>query len=259
MSFLTNWLNSSGEQTSEKKTNAKVYNTFNEDSHSNPISKISSVSVTFPSNIISSVLSITKKEPLSSSSNSVGIDIYETYNTSGNFTIRSGTELQTFGHSATDSTKCCKICRKLYKEEENSEWVCKYHRGKFQASTTFTAIASLKRWSCCFKESENSEGCSIGKHEEDYRVTGILNTFGMEENSELESQHPQSPKKKHIIPKESKKEKRGEVTHQIQKEDTLQKLALQYNVSVGDIKRTNKLFSDQIYGKKILIIPKETN
>jgi len=175
MSFISSWL-SSPQDNSEKK-NAKVYNTFND----SPSSSLQP----FPTGMLSSTLSIngeTKSVPLS---DSIKIEIYETYNTSGKLPVLNGSnELQNMGSGDGNSVKCCKICRRLYKEEENSEWACKYHRGKYQASAPFTSFGSLKRWSCCFKEIENSEGCTAGRHQEDRRVTGILNTFNTVSNSE---------------------------------------------------------------------------
>jgi len=59
-----------------------------------------------------------------------------------------------------------------------------------------------------------------------------------------------------MVPKQ-KTSKRGELRHEVEISDTLQKLAVKYNVGTGEIKRANKLFSDQIYGRKFLIIPAE--
>jgi len=241
--FFSNWLNL---DSSDKKANARVYNTFSESSSSPQ---------PFPSSI-------------SSTNNKVGIEIFETYNTSNSsifpiLTSSTGisTELQSFGNSSVDSFKSCNRCRKLYKEEENNEWACKYHRGKFKESPTFTSIATLKRWTCCYQEVEHSEGCTAGTHEEDHRVTGILNSFAMavSKDSELPTTPQQKKEVKNLI-KENKREKRkGEVQYAVQKDDTLQKLALQYNVSIGAIKKANKLFTDQIFGKKVIIIPPEVD
>jgi len=157
----------------------------------------------------------------------------------------------------------------LYKEEENGEGACRYHRGKFQASATFTAFGSLKRWSCCLKEEESGEGCTFGWHKEDSRVTGILKTFdAVEDNSEEDKPEPAtlkkdtnfdaSPNKQNQGDKIEKRESRKtEVQHEVSKDDTLLGLAVKYNVSVAAIKRANKLFGDQIFGRKVLKIPPE--
>jgi len=251
MSFISSWL-SSPQDNSEKK-NAKVYNTFND----SPSSSLQP----FPTGMLSSTLSIngeTKSVPLS---DSIKIEIYETYNTSGKLPVLNGSnELQNMGSGDGNSVKCCKICRRLYKEEENSEWACKYHRGKYQASAPFTSFGSLKRWSCCFKEIENSEGCTAGRHQEDRRVTGILNTFNTVSNSEEKNlESPRTPEKSpQKVPKIPEK-RIGQVKHEVQKDDTLQSLALKYNVTLEAIRKANKLFSDQIFARKFLIIPEEMN
>jgi len=249
MSFISSWF-SSPEDTTDKKNATKVYNTFND----SPSSSLQP----FPTGILSPTFSIngeTKSVPLS---DSVGIDIYETYNTSGKLPVLNGSnELQNMSSGTNDAIKCCKMCRKLYKEEENSEWACKYHRGRYQASTTFTSFGSLKRWSCCFKEVENGEGCTAGRHQEDRRVTGILNTFNpISHNNESQDSLRTPEKSPKRVPKTPEKRK-GEVKHQIQREDTLQSLAIKYNVTLEAIRKANKLFSDQIFARKFLVIPEE--
>jgi len=251
MSFLSGWLNgwTTNESEPKKMNSNKVYNTFSDLS---------------PPSSPKSIHSINDAQipPVFGRKESIGIEIYETWNTSGKY----GTELQNIGTCSEGANKCCKICRKLYKEEENSEWACKYHRGKYQASQAFTSVASLKRWTCCSKEVENAEGCVAGRHTEDKRVTGILNTFNMtvspsssSEDIEPQEESPKEEIKKEVeimVPKKKTK-RRGELRHEVDKDDTLPKLAVKYNVSVTDIKRANKLFSDQIFAKKFLIIPEE--
>jgi len=269
MSLFSSWLNGSSEEpTNEKRKSSKVYNTFNDISPTNSFGS----TIPFPSNMLSPGLSINSTDSgpiLTPSLEHVGIDIYETYNTSGkNLSfLRGSTELQNMTPTPANSTKCCQLCRKLYKEDENSEWACKYHRGKYQGSTTFTSFATLKRWSCCFKEAENSEGCTAGRHQEDHRATGILNTFNVaNESTKNESittsaillLEPSQTNKTYEDSGIDLKEKRKvELKHHVEKDDTLQRLAVKYNVSVSSIKRANKLFNEQIFGKTFLIIPPE--
>jgi len=252
MSFFSGWLSTGEDSSPEVKKATKAYNTFSE----------SPATLPFPSHMLTPKNSINSGESATDNSpmDSIGIEINETYNTSGRMSsVNDATELESIGgKSSKNASKCCKICRKLYKESENSEWACKYHRGKFQASATFTSFGSLKRWSCCQKESENSEGCLAGSHQEDRRVTGILNTFNVSNPVEAEEEEEVvQPKEITVMTPKPKAAKRGEIRHELDKDDTLIKLAVHYNVKVTALKRANKLLGDTIYGRKFLIIPAE--
>jgi len=263
MSLLRNWLNTSEGESPARENPPKVYNTFNDQLPS---------STFFPANYLSRT---TSQGSLSNSSDSVNIEIFETYNTAGTMlpSLRESQDLQPLGYSSSsDFTKCCKICRKLYKEEENGEGACRFHRGKFQGSAAFTSVATLKRWSCCLNEQEHGEGCTFGLHKEDPRVTGILKTF---DNAKVEDKRENGnlsknkgskkqdfdfdlgPKVKKEVPVVKRETRSKEVVHDVEKGDTLQGLAVKYNVAVADIKRANKLFGDQIFGRKVLKIPPE--
>jgi len=249
-SWVSSWFKE--EEPIDSKNITRDYNTFNEET-------VGSISVP----IYSSDLSINGNDPIPSNkstpeSDTVGIEIFETYNTgSGKFlpVIQGAVQLQSFAESPLDAQRSCKICKKLYKEKDNSEFACKYHRGKYQASTKFTTIASLKRWTCCYNEIELSEGCTLGRHLEDKRVTGILSSFNVLADENERQNSPsliRTSNQKYIKPIRTE-----ELKHEIQFTDTLQKLAIQYNVSVQAIRKANKMFGDEIFGKKVLIIPPE--
>jgi len=47
----------------------------------------------------------------------------------------------------------------------------------------------------------------------------------------------------------------GYVVHTVNKDDTLQRVAILYNVKAQEVKKLNKLWSDQIFPKPSILIP----
>jgi len=261
--------------------------------------------------------------------NDVRIQFEETYTSDHTFPI-----LMELKHAANadDFMKCCIHCKKMYKEDENGLQSCCYHKGSFRSTHKMSGYQSHIRWSCCKAERSNEPGCCIRNHEEDTRMTGLLNTFKasleaenrikkvsssssytteeedeeedgesfglrpenaepadlvvwdtpdedeendeigtelspMHHKEEIEPAKIQIKEKKEKIPKihSSKKENNGKnndtihkgpVKHQILKSDTLQGISLKYNVSISELKKANKIFSEQqLWSFKFITIP----
>jgi len=114
--------------------------------------------------------------------NDVRIQFEETYTSDHTFPILM--ELK-HAENANDFMKCCIHCKKMYKEEENGLQSCCYHKGSFRSTHKMSGYQSHIRWSCCKAERSNEPGCCIRNHEEDTRMTGLLNTF----NASLEAEN----------------------------------------------------------------------
>jgi len=219
-------------------------------------------------------------EPVESTSSSglktVSLEFheYETYNTKHAFPITMDSSSQV--SPSSDSLRSCLKCKKMYRETDNKEGMCCYHPGRFGNPFTNVSYANTRRWSCCKLEEQSLEGCVHGVHVEDSKMTGILNTFNVATGTEqvtLELNNNQAfnentptkkkltifqPKQKEKVPPPPRSSPPGEPTkHEVTKSDTLAGLSVRYNVKVEDIKRANKLFTNDIFLRKYLIIPSE--
>jgi len=194
--------------------------------------------------------------------NNVAIDIHEMYNTEHNFPI----QLKVSGNRTPDQLIWCERCRKMYKENENKEDSCSYHPGIYKdpgGDFSMLSYVNFKRWTCCKKETQNAEGCQKASHKEDSIITGILSNFQTGDAASPSKSVTPKPKEKLKEPPPSPPPKivltaDGFISHEVQKTDTLEGLALKYNVTVPEIKKTNKMFANAIT-HKFLKIPVRDN
>lgn len=92
-------------------------------------------------------------------------------------------------------------------------------------------------------------------------MTNILSSFNVlakeEDKQEEEEDHKQGNNLTTEQQTQKKRKKRPQITHVVEKHDTLQGLALKYNVSKEEIRKANKILGDNIFLHKTLIIPPE--
>eukprot|EP01119_Soliformovum_irregulare_P008775 TRINITY_DN21882_c0_g1_i1.p1 TRINITY_DN21882_c0_g1~~TRINITY_DN21882_c0_g1_i1.p1 ORF type:complete len:280 (+),score=41.90 TRINITY_DN21882_c0_g1_i1:28-867(+) len=228
--------------------------------------------------------SITQRRPVSntsydsSSNTDVVIDIPDIYYAGSRRLIERSQIKNT--REDSDSTfddgrrKVCERCKKFYTQKENEGWACAYHPGKFD-SEAITMSSTSRRWTCCSQESPKAEGCLKDHHKEDTRTMGILSAFDKAllstphlseedlENMAFVDINAKSPEKEATSVESSPSKPRRrikETKHMMNKGDTLQGLAVKYNVAVDQIKKRNKIFSEaEMSIRKFVFIPPETN
>jgi len=197
-----------------------------------------------------------------------------------------GTENNSELENSPFSWRKCEFCPKIYREIDNNDQACRHHTGQFSDTSLRTSYGSVKRWSCCKNENASSEGCVITKHVECRRTSIILKSFKKTEefntnsSSSSRTSYSAPPSRNFQEPariegivfgnsnvnkmdKEDSKCEENRVhhkpnscfQHKVLKSDTLQGLALRYNVRIEDIRRANHLFSNDIFSRRIIEIP----
>jgi len=184
----------------------------------------------------------------------------------------------------------CKRCFNYYTEAENGttpENVCYYHPGQYDDPRNNNQ-GSLVGWSCCrYKDhckivpgveesklrfnifnddavNRNYKGCKVAeRHEQDEAFANNIEQFPFSlenlESARKDQQQEETPKHKYRTPKESETQiplpDEQFIRHEISFGDTLPGISIRYGVSVGELMRINKLFSQQIHQLKTLVVP----
>jgi LysM domain len=191
--------------------------------------------------------------------------------------------------AAEDARMGCAHCHRLFRPSENGPGQCRRHSGRFAAPASasgYGRAGAKRRWTCCRKENERADGCQSGPHEEDARMTQILNTFnaverdGYEELGDSSGSGLSAGKSDVALVDDDddddgaaarlvqaleapvERNADGDIMHLLLRSDTLAGISLKYGVGVHDIKRRNRIASDRdlfMFAKLKIPQPAELN
>eukprot|EP01107_Rhizomastix_libera_P013571 TRINITY_DN3777_c0_g1_i2.p1 TRINITY_DN3777_c0_g1~~TRINITY_DN3777_c0_g1_i2.p1 ORF type:complete len:247 (-),score=64.84 TRINITY_DN3777_c0_g1_i2:38-778(-) len=167
--------------------------------------------------------------------------------------------------------KRCSICMRMYMPDDAGP--CVFHPGFFTREEPRSIIASEHvkiGWSCCSKRGEAADpmkpGCKASRyHTEDVKYSQIVNSMPVDVSAYYPPAAPMMeedvPKMESHSPPCQKKEFENLssvkmcVVHTVEKDDTLEGIAIRYNANVGDIMKANRLQSREIFCLKEMYIP----
>jgi len=183
--------------------------------------------------------------------------------------------------------KRCKRCNRFYKEDEQSSATCKYHSGVYRNvySSTF-AVGRYSSWSCCSEPTRDALGCKVGVHVEDLTMTDKMANYAKMLRQVPKRDLGTSPESDDLIdlkfddklaispPSVSssskqrvkldiddviKHEEGGNfIKHHVKMTDTVVGLSMKYKIPSDQLKKINKLTSDQqLWSRTFIKIPAE--